>query len=123
MGDLDAAPAVVQVFGNETAVAPIGPVLAAEETSVRQDVRVNPIRDPPFSHEFDELDLVGLPVPATLVVVVPNLLGGCQLGQVHVLHPTDLGQEILKVPALRKARELGGVVEPNVHNPLGPGIA
>ena len=68
MDNLDVTATILQVFRHESAVAAVGLVLAAEQTSIGQDFLGNRLLDPPLLHELEELALVHRPLAFPLLV-------------------------------------------------------
>ena len=85
-------------------------ILAAQQTTVREDLNRNRLLDPPLAHQPVETVLVGLPVTPPIPVVVQQVLRGRQLGDVDVVHPTEFPQEIRQIILLRKTGQLRRVV-------------
>ena len=95
-----------QVLCNKPAVAAVRFILAAKQTAARDDLFRNGPFDLPLTHQRDESVPVGCPIATPLPVVAQQLLRRRQFGQVHVLHPAKLGQEIREVVLLRKIGQL-----------------
>jgi hypothetical protein len=106
MHDLDVAPFVFQVFGNEAAMAVVGLFFAAQEAASVQQVGRDRLLDPSRSDEVKELRLVQAPVAFALFEGVEDVGRGLELGNVNVIDAADGSRKILKIILLRKAGEL-----------------
>ena len=119
MGDLDAAPMLVQVLRDETPVAVVGLVFAAQEATVRDDLPGDRLLDPPLPHQGEEAILVGLPVALPLFEVVEDYLRRGKRGKVDVLHAAKLIEKVGEVVLLGETGELRPIVEPYVDDASG----
>src|SRR5439155_20679122 len=118
MNDLDVSPPLAQIFGYPAAVAAVRFRLAAQQNSgpVEQAL-VERVLDAALLHQPQELLLVILPASLALLVVVQNGLSGREPRLMHVFGAANFLEEEAQVLFLRKARQLGRVVQPDIDQP------
>src|SRR6266516_5973604 len=122
MNDVDAAPALSQIFEDQPAMTHLRGGFAAKQHSGRGEERaVELVADVALPHEIQEARFVLRPRSFVLLVVVQHLLGGRQQRLVDILRATDFAEEITQVLAFRKSRQLGNVVEPYVEQTADSG--
>lgn len=91
----------------------------AKECSPALEVRRRERRlDVPATEQIVELRFVRRPVAFSLLVLVEQILRGCEHGLVLVARADEFTQEVRKILGLREARELGRVVQADVEQPL-----
>ncbi len=83
MDNLDVAPLPVEILRDETPMAMVRLVLAAEQTRVLERSRRNGLLDATASHEFEEALLVRYPFAFQLLVVVEEDVRRRQLGAMN----------------------------------------
>ena len=114
---------VFQVLCNKPAMAAVRFILAAQQASVCNNLVRNGFFDPPFAHQRNESVLVSSPIATSLSVVVQQLLGRRQFWDVNVIHITEFAQKIREVVLLRETGKLRPIVEPNIDDTPGAGLA
>jgi hypothetical protein len=92
--DLEVAPALVQIFGDQAAVAVVGFFFAAEEATAGEFGGVDFFFDFAFGHEVEEGAFVDGPVAAVFFVGVEERLRGREEGLFDVIDAEDFVEEV-----------------------------
>ena len=122
--DPDAAPLPIQVFENETPVATLGPGLATQKRRRRffEKLPVQSLLDPALPHQLQKAPLVRGPSLFPLSVSVEYIPGRGEQRFVEVFRAAELFEKVREVVAFGEPRQLRGVVQPHVEEPLYPGF-
>ena len=96
---------------------------ATEEAPEIRHVLRDDILNAPLRHKRIELLLVDRPTPLVLLESVEDVLCRSEFRDVDVLDSAHLAEKEPEVVFLREARQLRGVVQPNVNDPLDASIA
>lgn len=115
MDDTHVVPFRRQVLGYQPSVAVFRRRLAAKQD--RRHVEPSPVDQVlnlALAEQGQKPPLVFLPGDGLLLVAVQEVLVGGKDGQMMILCPADLVEEVFQVGALGKGGELGGVVQPDV---------
>ena len=114
--DSEPFPMLPQIFKGETAVAVGGGRFAAEQHGRDQErVLIKMALDLPFAHQSGEHAGVIVPTSFLLLVSIEHTLRWGKQRFMDVACAEDRTQEVCQIVALGKARQLGTVVEPHVH--------
>ena len=118
MSDNQIRPMTLEVFRDETAMAVLGLVFAAQQARQVHRFLWHSLLDRTSDHQFVELALVRLPSTLVFLVSVEHALRWRQFRFVPILDATDLAQEELEIISLCKTSQLRGVVQPNIYQAL-----
>lgn len=117
-------PPVAQVFRDQSAVAMVRLVFAAEKAGPIHQITRDLLLNTALVHEVEKSDSEVRPLECLLVLVGgEQFLMGRQNGQVDAVDATDCLCEEPEVPELGKSRKLGAVVEPDIDNATDAGLA
>ncbi len=106
MLNLQAAPAPVQVFGDESAMAMVWLVFAAQQAAITHDFLRNDFLNPSLTHQVDEPAFVGIPVDSSVSIVAQQVFGRRQVWQVDVIHSAEFTSEPGEIIFFCEASEL-----------------
>jgi hypothetical protein len=104
---LDISPTVIEVLADQTPVAMLRRMLAAEQhRSAFKQIRANFLLDPSLCHQLKESVFVFVPEDAVLLVSVKEILGRGQEWLMDVVRTTKFAEEELEVISLREPGQL-----------------
>ncbi len=122
MNNIHIAPLLFQILPNQSPVAVVRLVLAAEQAGLVHHRAGYSFLDPPPLHQLEEAVLVPCPIVPMLLVRIENILRRRQLRPVLVTDPADCTEEVPKVVLLCESSELRDVVQAHVDDLLHAGF-
>lgn len=116
--DIDVAPALFQVFGNQTAVTMVGRFLAAKKTGLCDGLLWDFHFDLPRTYQLQKTTFVIGPIPTIFLIAIEQFLSWREQRNMKVFHMGKFLQEELQVTLLRETCQLRNVIQANVDEPL-----
>jgi hypothetical protein len=120
--DFYVAPLLLQVFGDQPAVALVRSFLTAEQAGALQLGLRKFILDVAGFHEIQKLDFVFGPDTLLPFVGVEHFFGGSEVRDVEIVDVADGFCEIAKILFFGEGSELGNVVETNIDQAFYAGV-
>ena len=114
MLDLDIAPMLSEIFGDEPAMTMIGPILAAQQASPVERLPIDRAVDSSFLDQPQERLFINAPIPILHFVCGKELLRRSEQRNMNIINITDFFDEIRQIGLFGEARKLRYVVQPNV---------
>jgi len=93
MLNLQTAPVLLQVFGNESAMTIVWLVFAAQQAAITYDFFWYNFLNLSITHQIDEVAFVGIPVNSCLSVVTQQIFGRRQVWKVNIIHSTEFASK------------------------------
>lgn len=97
-------------------------VLAAEQATAFEDIRIDPLLDFPLFHQFEKRGLVNAPVAFVFLVSIKYVGSWRKQWLVNVVNADDLFKKIPEIIPLGESSKLGDVVEAHIDDAFGAAL-